>query len=258
MLWPKKRPLTSSACLSGARGPAGAGKRRQNITPFRDEPPPTCLRIGDNTRPPALSDFDSLADGSADKPLPIPSTLPARTPKSDQPRFAESSVYPYLETNVDFLPMEFTQEPIPAETSERSVAIHGADTPFRHWQVIRRYLASLLERNGYEDLVEYSTTVENVEKVGAEWKVTLRKEGKGSDYWWVEWFDAVVVASGHYWVPKIPKIKGLEEFERGRPGSVLHSKHFRGRDQFKDKVCLPPFPFRFASPTNPLSRSASW
>ncbi|KAK3898759.1 dimethylaniline monooxygenase [Staphylotrichum tortipilum] len=171
----------------------------------------------------------------ADKPLPIPATLPARTLKSDQPRFAESSVYPYLETNVDFLPMEFSQEPIPAETSKRSVAVHGKDTPFRHWQVIRRYIAGLLERNGYEDLVEYSTTVENVEKVGAEWKVTLRKEGKGSDYWWVEWFDAVVVASGHYWVPNIPKIKGLEEFERGRPGSVLHSKHFRGRDQFKDK-----------------------
>ncbi|KAK3896785.1 hypothetical protein C8A05DRAFT_48325 [Staphylotrichum tortipilum] len=231
------------AAVIGA-GPAGAitidalaqEKAFDLIRVFERREGPGGCWIGDNTRPPALSDFASLADGSADKPLPIPATLPARTPKSEQPRFAESSVYPYLETNIDFLPMEFSQEPIPAEASERSVAVHGKDTPFRHWQVIRRYVAGLLERNGYEDLVEYSTTVENVEKVGAEWKVTLRKEGKGSDYWWVEWFDAVVVASGHYWVPKIPKIEGLEEFERGRPGSVLHSKHFRGRDQFKDKA----------------------
>ena len=193
-------------------------------------------RIGDSSRPPTLSNLASLADGSADRPLDVPPQLPAQTPKSDQPRFSESSVYPYLETNVDFLPMEFSQEPIPIEFSTNSISLHGPGTPFRHWHVIRRYIASLLQRNGYEDLVSYNTTVERVEKVGAEWKVTLRKEGKGSDYWWVEWFDAVVVASGHYWVPYIPSIDGLEDFERSRPGSVLHSKHFRGRDQFKSKA----------------------
>ena len=70
-------------------------------------------------------------------------------------------------------------------------------------------------------------------------KVTLRKEGQQGDYWWAEWFDAVVVASGHYWVPYIPAIEGLEAFEKARPGAVLHSKHFRGRDQFRGKVRIP-------------------
>ena len=54
--------------------------------------------------------------------------------------------------------------------------------------------------------------------------------------WWTEEFDAVVVASGHYWVPYVPHIDGLEELERSRPGSVVHSKHFRGRDALKGKV----------------------
>ncbi|KAJ5781842.1 uncharacterized protein N7518_010325 [Penicillium psychrosexuale] len=200
----------------------------------RREGPGGCW-IGDSSQPPTLRDFASLATRTADPPLPIPESLPAQTPKSDQPRFTESSVYPYLETNIDFLPMQFAQEPFPEERSELSISHHGPETPFRKWDVVRKYVRSLVERRGYSDWVSYNTTVERVEKVGTEWKVTLRKDGEKSDYWWVEWFDAVVVASGHFWVPYIPPIEGLEAFEKTRPGSVLHSKHFRGRDKFADK-----------------------
>lgn len=132
--------------------------------------------------------------------------------------------------------MEFSQEPIPKERSKRSIAAHGADTPFRHWTVIQEYVQSLVDRNGYQDLVSYNTTVENVTKVGHEWKLTLRSEGAEKDYWWVEWFDAVIVASGHYSVPYVPSIEGLDQFEKTRPGSVIHSKHFRGKEYFHGKV----------------------
>ena len=169
----------------------------------------------------------------------LPKQLPAQMPKFSRPRFSESSVYPYLETNIDSLAMEFSREPIPEGKSQWSLSVHGPQTPFRRWEIIGRYIASLVERRGYEDLISYNTTVERVEKVGSEWKVTLRKDGAKSDYWWTEWFDAVVVASGHYWVPYIPPVDGLEEFEKARPGSVIHSKQFRGRDQFQGKVgCL--------------------
>ena len=53
---------------------------------------------------------------------------------------------------------------------------------------------------------------------------------------WEERFDAIVVASGHYSVPYIPRIDGLEAFERAQPGSVKHSKMFRGRNEFRGKV----------------------
>lgn len=132
--------------------------------------------------------------------------------------------------------MSFTEEAIPEERTENSIALHGPETPFRHWTVIRDFVQGLVNRNGYQDLVSYSTTVERAEKVGREWKVTLRKEGRDEDEWWVEWFDAVVVATGHYWVPYVPQIEGLEEFEQARPGSVIHSKLFRGREQFRNKV----------------------
>lgn len=177
-----------------------------------------------------------LAERTADSPIKIPQQLPAYTPKCEQPRFTESSVYPYLETNIESLPMQFSQEPIPDEKSQRSIDFHGPDTPFRHWDVMRRYIASLTERNGYEDHISYSTTVEKAEKVTGEWKLTLRKDGSERDYWWTENFDAVIVASGHYSVPYIPHIKGLDQLQKLRPGSVIHSKHFRGRDLYKGKV----------------------
>ncbi|KAI2629962.1 FAD/NAD(P)-binding domain-containing protein [Hypoxylon sp. NC1633] len=180
-------------------------------------------------------DLPLLGARTADQPIPIPDKLPAQTPKCRRPRFTESSVYPYMETNVDALTMQFSQESIPEERTEQSISIHGPDTPFRHWTVIRQYIEDLIQRRGYQDFVSYDTTVEKAEKVGGEWKLTLKKGGHKTDYWWNEYFDAVVVASGHYAVPYIPLIEGLAEFERERPGSVMHSKHFRGRDAFKDK-----------------------
>ncbi|EKG15645.1 Flavin-containing monooxygenase FMO [Macrophomina phaseolina MS6] len=192
-------------------------------------------RIGDKNAPPNLQDLPALASRSADLPLEPPAKLPAQTPKSSRPRFTESSIYPYLETNVAALPMSFSQEPIPETQSEWSIKTHGPDTPFRHWTVMQQYISSLIQRRGYQDYVEYNTAVERVEKVENEWKITLRKQGEKSDYWWAEFFDAVVVASGHHNVPYIPKIQGLEEFERRKPGSVLHSKMFRGREAFRGK-----------------------
>ncbi|POS70713.1 dimethylaniline monooxygenase [Diaporthe helianthi] len=206
----------------------------------RREGPGGCW-IGDRTPPPPLTNLSALARREGDPPVSVPEDLPARTPRPAQPRFAESSIYPYLETNVDDVAMSYTgggAEDIPAERSEWSVARHGADTPFRHWTVLRRYIEGLWGRNGYADLVSYNTAVERAVKAGGEWEVTLRREtdGEGADEWWVERFDALVVASGHFNVPWVPAIEGLDEFESSRPGSVLHSKMYRGRDDFRGKV----------------------
>ncbi|OLN94297.1 Thiol-specific monooxygenase 1 [Colletotrichum chlorophyti] len=192
--------------------------------------------IGDKAPPPHLSNLSALADRTADRPVPVPETLPAKTPKQAAvPRFTETGIYPYLETNVADLPMTFSEETFPAVRSENSIALHGPETPFRHWTVVRDFVQGLVNRKGYQDFVSYNTTVELAEKVGDEWKLTLRKEGGDEDEWWVEYFDAVIVATGHYWVPYIPSIEGLDEFEKARPGSVTHSKLFRGREDYRDK-----------------------
>jgi cation diffusion facilitator CzcD-associated flavoprotein CzcO len=196
----------------------------------------TEYRLEDKTPHPNLTDFSALASRKGDAPIEIPPQLPARTPKHERPRYAESSVYPYLETNVHSVAMSFSQEKIPSIKSKLSVSKHGKDTPFVHHSVIQKYVDSLVHRNGYEKIISYNTTVERAEKVGDEWRLTLRQESGNEDIWWEERFDALVVASGHYNVPYIPIINGLAEFEKQYPGSVKHSKMFRGRDAYRGKV----------------------
>ena len=207
---------------------------------------PLSPRLEDKNPPPNLlpEDLPALATRTGDATLPSPTKLPARQPKIAQARHAESSVYPYLETNVDSLAMSFSAEPIPSQRSQLSIAKHGPDTPFRSHAVIRRYVESLVRRNGYERLVSYNTSVELAEKVGAEWRLVLRKEGEdgADDEWWEERFDAVVVASGHFNVPYIPHIEGLAELESAHPGTVKHSKMFRGREAYRGKVKHPQTP----------------
>jgi hypothetical protein len=175
--------------------------------------------------------------------LNIPEQLPCWTPVATQDRFTDSPVYPGLETNVDASAMCYSQEPIPTVRSKWSIERHGEDTPFRHHSVIRQYIEDLFTQKGHDGLVQYNTTVERAIKdsTSQKWSLTLRRtethNGSPSDYWWTESFDAVVVASGHYAVPYIPAIPGLEEFAARYPGSVEHTKHYRGPQKYQDKVC---------------------
>ncbi|GMG22221.1 unnamed protein product [Aspergillus oryzae] len=176
---------------------------------------------------------------TADGPVPIPDNLPRHVPTLSQHRYFDSHVYPTLHANVAASVMEYSQEQIPDILSEWSVNIHGPDTPFRHHTVIRQHIEDLLNRNGYQDFVEYNTTVERAEKdpQTGKWTLTLRRAGEpnGLDYWWTETFDALVVASGHYAVPYVPVIKGLKEFAEKYPGSVEHTKQYRGPEKYKGK-----------------------
>lgn len=72
------------------------------------------------------------------------------------------------------------------------------------------------------------------------WDIVLRKSdaiyrGNPRDYWWTESFDAVLVATGHYNVPSIPPIPGLQEWYQRWPEKLEHSKQFRSRDSYVGK-----------------------
>lgn len=201
-------------------------------------------RVSRDDAPPQKFDLDGLAARTADAPLKIPEQLPCRTPVVGQDRFTDSPVYPGLETNVDAGAMEYSREKIPSIRSQWSIERHGEDTPFRHHSVIRQYIEDLFTKKGNANLVQYNTTVERAFKdpVSQKWVLTLRRTegliGSQSDYWWSESFDALVVATGHYAVPYIPAIPGLKEFAERYPGSIEHTKHYRGPEKYRGKVCL--------------------
>ncbi|KAJ5372486.1 hypothetical protein N7517_004492 [Penicillium concentricum] len=244
-------PKIKSIAIIGA-GPAGAiavdalaqEKAFDVIRVFERQEKAGGCWVSRDDEPPQQFDFDGLAARTADAPLKIPEHLPCRTPVVSQDRFMDSPVYPTLETNVNAGAMSFSQEEIPEVRSQWSIERHGADTPFRHHSVIRKYIEDLFNRNGYQDLVQYNTTVERAIKDPStqKWVLTFRRtevvDGAKSDYWWSEEYDAVVVASGHYAVPFIPVIPGLKEFAARYPGSVQHTKHYRGPEKYQGKKVI--------------------
>lgn len=186
-----------------------------------------------------LPDFEAIAARTPDDILPIPSTLPTTIPKNTQYRFSETSIYPTLETNIDAFAMSFSQEPFPEERSALNISRHGPKSPFRHWKAVERYIQDLLNRRGYQETVSYNTTVELVhkDKDTGRWALTLRQplENGQEDHWWIESFDAVIVAAGHYTVPFIPATPGLTELSQNFPGSVEHSKAWRTPEKYQGK-----------------------
>ncbi|KAL8760699.1 MAG: hypothetical protein Q9184_003122 [Pyrenodesmia sp. 2 TL-2023] len=51
-------------------------------------------------------------------------------------------------------------------------------------------------------------------------------------------YDAVVVASGHHYVPKVPDISGIRVWNQAYPDSITHSKYYRLPDSFTSKKVI--------------------
>ncbi|KAI5861941.1 thiol-specific monooxygenase [Durotheca rogersii] len=193
---------------------------------------------------PGIPSLRALVEQRADRPIPVPDRFPCETARAEsnshRNRYSDTGVHEALHSNLPPSTMSFTQEPLPDTLSERTLADFGPDAPFRHRQVVRDWVEQIFARGGHEKLVSLNTTVERAEKKtdspGQAWVLTLRQEAPGArDRWWQEEFDAVVVAAGHYNVPYVPDIPGLVEYEERHPGSIMHSKHYRGAEAFAGK-----------------------
>lgn len=175
----------------------------------------------------------------------IPPTFPCEIPRdekanSHQARYWDSGAHEHLHSNLPPGVMCFSQEPIQEIVSERSLAQYGPESPFRHRELIREWIEAVFIRGKTSDLIQFNTTVELAEydQKSEEWILTLRRgqPGKETDYWWQERFDALVAASGHFYLPYIPDIQGLLDFDDKFPGRIQHSKHYRDVEDYRDKV----------------------
>jgi cation diffusion facilitator CzcD-associated flavoprotein CzcO len=61
-------------------------------------------------------------------------------------------------------------------------------------------------------------------------KYTLKRE--------ISEFDAVVVATGRYDIPRVPDVPGLSDWKQKFPGCVSHSKQYRRPDTFRNQTVL--------------------
>ncbi|KAH8599115.1 hypothetical protein B0O99DRAFT_537085 [Bisporella sp. PMI_857] len=170
-----------------------------------------------------------------------PAQIPSLAPPAPEDTQARTGIYTGLDSNVGALPMAFTYKPFPTTNSALSIQKYGANNPFRPWKVIAGYIEDGF--NDYRHLIQLNTTVERVVKEGDEWIVTLRKSnepyrGHAQDYWWQERYDAVIVATGHYAVPLVPAIWGIDEAYKALPNKFEHSKSFRSAENYVGKKVI--------------------
>lgn len=94
------------------------------------------------------------------------------------------------------------------------------------------------------DLLKYvklNSEVVNITKDNNDnqWTLTIRNSiSEESDEWYQERYDAVIVSNGHYSIPYIPYIKGLDAWNKKYPGTILHSKSYRNNEIFENKNVL--------------------
>lgn len=175
---------------------------------------------------------------SAPKQEAVPAELPRLLPPSPEDTTARTGIYEGLDSNVGAEAMSFTHTPFPEVNSAVSTRHFGRSNPTRPFRVITRYLEDLFK--DYHHLASLNTTVVKVEKRNGKWNLTLRQTGhfvgsEAREYWWEEQFDAVIVASGHYNVPLIPDVVGLETAFKLHPTKFEHSKSFRNADDYVNK-----------------------
>ena len=89
-------------------------------------------------------------------------------------------------------------------------------------------------------MISFATQVEDVRLVTEgsheRWKLfarsTITRELKETDH------DAIIVANGHYSVPYVPSVPGMEAFNAAHPHIITHSKTYRSPDSFLNKKVI--------------------
>ncbi|PWY92218.1 FAD/NAD(P)-binding domain-containing protein [Aspergillus heteromorphus CBS 117.55] len=162
-----------------------------------------------------------------DPPISIPRTLPVATDPVTRERFDRTPIYEDLTTNVPDIAMSYSDLPF----------AYGPFVP--HW-VPKQYIEEYFSKHEVDRYLVLNTTVEDVSRRDPDaesgWSLTLRRLNPVTrrDEWWAEDFDALVIANGHYSVPYIPQVPGLQE----SPHRIMHSKQFRSAGDFTNKKVL--------------------
>ncbi|RMI29258.1 flavin-containing monooxygenase [Nocardia stercoris] len=126
-----------------------------------------------------------------------------------------SAAYPSLHLNTSKGRTQFAGFPMPR---------HWPDYPSA--DLIAWYLADYCATFGLTEHIRFGTTVTSVERTDDGWVVTA-----GDD---VDRFDAVIVANGHNWDPRLPEPGYPGEFT----GEQLHAHDYRDPEVFRNRRVL--------------------
>ncbi len=138
-----------------------------------------------------------------------------------------SPIYERLETNIPRGLMRFPDLDWPQDSQL-----------FPQHETVLQYITDYAK--DVHALVQYSTQVFKVEPAdqdyGGRWTVSTRDLHTNSCN--DEVFDAVIVANGHFNVPYVPHVPGIERWRERYPGSISHAKYYRRPEDFSGKKVI--------------------
>ncbi|KAI0821409.1 FAD/NAD-P-binding domain-containing protein [Irpex lacteus] len=167
-------------------------------------------------------------------------TLDQRWREHWQPR----SIWNSLHTNSPAVITALEEVPYPPDHTW-VISAHRIGAHVRAYATLKN-----LNSNDNSSIHSYSTRVEDFEKVGSKWVLTLRhlkhleEPDRLKATYWQEEFDAVVVGSGPYNSPHVPEIDGLLQWSKvtdpSSPSgfSVYHSRVYRNPEGYSGKNVL--------------------
>ncbi|KAM3084331.1 monooxygenase [Clarireedia jacksonii] len=163
----------------------------------------------------------------------IPSTTPHVAP--DRPIVPEDGgapiftnpMYDHLYTNIPKGLMGFSDQAFKEESLLFPTREDVQEYLIRYSQDLRH-------------LISFSTQVQDISYEDNNdcdaWKVTSKSVITSQER--TTTYDAVIIANGHYSVPFIPAVSGIEEFNTAYPSIITHSKIFRSPESFANKKVI--------------------
>ena len=115
-----------------------------------------------------------------------------------------SAAYASLTTNTSRRRMQYPSFPVEGMTE------------FPHHSELLAYLERYADANELDDHITCGAWVERARPANGGWEVTVRDAGPQA-------FDALVMASGHYWDPELPDYRAVRRRMRSRP-RLPHSR----------------------------------
>ncbi|KAB5557842.1 hypothetical protein GE09DRAFT_88628 [Coniochaeta sp. 2T2.1] len=192
---------------------------------------------------PSVGDYELSAPGQYAYQTPPPESEDEVTEQPDRAKQTDDALdvhfsppgpcYAGLKNNVPTTLMYSILETWPEGTEEHT----GQEN-------IERYVQTLAHNHGVHDVTLYNTRVDEMKKTadGGGWAVrtvTLKKRHGVAHLIEKYWeFDSIVIASGHYNLPRIPDTPGLKEWKAIFKDRVIHSKQYRKAEMFRGKNIL--------------------
>jgi hypothetical protein len=130
-----------------------------------------------------------------------------------------SAIYRSLQINTSRDMTAFADYPMPADYPD-----------FPSHEQIRDYLEGYVDRFGFRDRIRFRTTVDSVvPQADGTFTVGMRAADGGLT---VGRYRAVLVASGHHWLPRMPRLPGTFS------GRTLHAHDYRSPEMFAGRRVL--------------------